>query len=182
MKKLKNIYNSSSQRRSRTWRTSTRASLPSSVTRLTGAPSFQLCSSPLTPTTWIATTRYLWILNLIIWYPDFLEGQILNDSFQMVPQMPKIVPTNQKLKSLDFKWSKTRFHSKCMLSCFLPFWNQIFPDFRSHLKTGPFGKSPVVWFCFSIKCCYETIMFGRVTFARRRLRRERFSVYRIPIL
>ena len=30
--------------------------------------------------------------------------------------------------------------------------------------------------------CYTTIMFGRVTYARRRLRRERFSVYLIHIL
>ena len=30
--------------------------------------------------------------------------------------------------------------------------------------------------------CYETIMFGRVTYARRRLRREPFSVYLIHIL
>ena len=30
--------------------------------------------------------------------------------------------------------------------------------------------------------CYETIMFGRVTYARCRLRRERFFVYLIPIL
>ena len=44
-----------------------------------------------------------------------------------------------------------------------------------------FQKKNCIWF-FRHNNCYETIMFGRVTYARRRLRRECFSVYLIPIL
>ena len=50
------------------------------------------------------------------------------------------------------------------------------------LKTLHSSRWSLFNLCHSLYQCYETIMFGRVTYARCRLRRERFSVYLIHIL
>ena len=50
------------------------------------------------------------------------------------------------------------------------------------LKPNYFYIQKDLYFLNIRQVCYETIMFGRVTQARRRLRREGFSVYLIYIL
>ena len=53
------------------------------------------------------------------------------------------------------------------------------------VKLGYLSKTYIVnmsTFQVTYSLCYETIVFGRVTYARRRLRREHFSVYLIHIL